>query len=740
MMNPVPVLYIANKFGATTETRGAVDNMTGEFFRAIRLNMGDGQIKQPYKEHVWTYSCISAKATAIKNVPFLIVKDAKDNQGRARAQMREIRAIPAKYRYQITAEELTKRGFDIIETGPAFDLFSNPNPIMTRAQLWESWIVLMDLFGAAFWILEGGNGAVSENQFPVEIWPCKPEEFEPKFDDAGNLIKWRRVPFGRRQEKIFDLWQVIWFHRYNPYEELTGLAPYEAVKKAASQDYKAQVFNEAFFDNSADPGGILKVKDFLDPEQSKSMLREWNDKHKGASKGEKTALLQGGAEYDRNPRTHVDMQFLDGRKWNRDETFAAFGTPKMMASIYEDLQLATAQVAEKNFWTNTIVPDLQYIEDLLNGRAMFGNSKIKDIRGAYCLFDLSNVQALRDDLGKKLASAQIACQIGATFNDVNEVLELGFPEYDWGDKWYRPFSLVSDDNASASPPQVGAGSPPAAPAAAPAEPPPEEMPMKSAAAIIVAKADDAQQWDQWIARVFGQEKRFQAKIKLYWYDLRTHQLQRLDEFTKALTRKMPIKEELDQILFNDAQWNEQLQKTAKPFIMQAAQSSLDHFAIEIGISPWQITDPRIASVLQEKVIKITGINTRFREQLRQSMIDGIDAGETVTELSQRVRNEFNFAATPSRTLTIARTETAQTASTVRNINMIGEGVKQQQWITAGDEHVRDSHVVFGGAGPQDIGFNFCSLVGEPGELLYPSDMAGPAGEVINCRCVATAVV
>jgi len=59
-----------------------------------------------------------------------------------------------------------------------------------------------------------------------------------------------------------------------------------------------------------------------------------------------------------------------------------------------------------------------------------------------------------------------------------------------------------------------------------------------------------------------------------------------------------------------------------------------------------------------------------------------------------------------------------------------EGVRKE-WLTSGDESVRESHVLFGSLGPQEMSYHYAP------NLLYPCDPNGEAEEIINCRCVIT---
>lgn len=55
----------------------------------------------------------------------------------------------------------------------------------------------------------------------------------------------------------------------------------------------------------------------------------------------------------------------------------------------------------------------------------------------------------------------------------------------------------------------------------------------------------------------------------------------------------------------------------------------------------------------------------------------------------------------------------------------------KQWVTRHDEHVRPTHAAAGG---QTVPIDEQFIVGGYG-LDYPGDRGGPAGEVINCRCI-----
>ena len=155
--------------------------------------------------------------------------------------------------------------------------------------------------------------------------------------------------------------------------------------------------------------------------------------------------------------------------------------------------------------------------------------------------------------------------------------------------------------------------------------------------------------------------------------------------------------------------------------------------VELGADPeiFTLVDTPAMAALENKLIKVVGINDTVREQLRDSLIEGIAQMETTAELMERVKQVYNFAQ--SRSLTIARTETGQAAGVARDAAMGQMQVVKHRWVTAGDEHVRTFH--------QDLN----GVVVERGQLFpngcrFPFDPSGPAKEIISCRCVAAPLV
>lgn len=88
---------------------------------------------------------------------------------------------------------------------------------------------------------------------------------------------------------------------------------------------------------------------------------------------------------------------------------------------------------------------------------------------------------------------------------------------------------------------------------------------------------------------------------------------------------------------------------------------------------------------------------------------------------------------------VLATESWGAVGTGRAGGLVQAGVDSIEWMTAMDERVRETHQVYGSAGPRRLGFNFAKLVGMGKRYLlrWPYDEeCTERGEIILCRCIA----
>jgi SPP1 gp7 family putative phage head morphogenesis protein len=242
----------------------------------------------------------------------------------------------------------------------------------------------------------------------------------------------------------------------------------------------------------------------------------------------------------------------------------------------------------------------------------------------------------------------------------------------------------------------------------------------------VRSFDGEAYWKAYLGLHTPLEEMVRRKISRYFYEQRKRQLRKLEEHSgKTVTRELAV----ESLLLDLDTENGLLKKVVWPLYLEIGQTAGQGLLVELGADPeiFTLVDTPAMAALENKLIKVVGINDTVREQLRDSLIEGIAKMETTAELMERVKQVYNFAQ--SRSLTIARTETGQAAGVARDAAMGQMQVVKHRWVTAGDEHVRVSHQEMNG------------MVVARGQLFpngcrFPCDPGGPAKEIISCRCVA----
>lgn len=400
---------IMSRIGYSKVEKGVVGPLAGDItlFKSLREMMNissPAQITQPYKQSVWVFACITKIIENMMRVPFVLRKDAGELEP------------------------------GIIDSGPLYELFQNPNPMMNLEELIRSTMGFYVFRGEAFWIMEGRNDVT---KLPTEIWTFDPLRFEPVHDkNTGWLLGWE---YKGKSKVGFSVNEIIQFKMFNPYDDVRGLAPYEAAKLSVEQNYQASVYNKVFFENGATVGGYISVPDELTDEAYNRLVKQFEDRHKGANKAHKIAVVEGGGKFTAAKLSQRDMDFNVGKQLTKQEILAAYGVNEVVLGDFANIKSYEGiKSAHKAFWEECLMPKILYFENTLWSRFF---SKIGQRRGkgrVWGQFDLANVGPLQQNYAEKIATAKDMFHMGWPINDINKRLELGMKEVPWGNEWWVP--------------------------------------------------------------------------------------------------------------------------------------------------------------------------------------------------------------------------------------------------------------------------------------------------------------
>jgi SPP1 gp7 family putative phage head morphogenesis protein len=135
----------------------------------------------------------------------------------------------------------------------------------------------------------------------------------------------------------------------------------------------------------------------------------------------------------------------------------------------------------------------------------------------------------------------------------------------------------------------------------------------------------------------------------------------------------------------------------------------------------------------EATNRLTGpVADSIWNDLRLKVSKAIESGMSTERLADEIRTMGEFSK--YRAETIARTEAngAYNIGNYQSAQALGDvGPVEKYWISTSDDRTRPTHVEADG---QIRAFADPFIVGGA-EMLYPHDPAGPASEIVNCRCV-----
>jgi HK97 family phage portal protein len=327
------------------------------------------QAAEIYRQSSWIYVAVSRIAEAAALVPLRVMR----LEGEKRVQ---------------------------VERHPLELLLDNPNPTMSRFELFEATLGYLELTGNAYWFLAGD--ALGR---PAQIWPLRPERMSivphPSNYVAGYIyeVDGLRIPL----EPI----EVIHFKRWHPANDYYGLSAIEAARLTIDTDRAMARWNKNTFgqDNGV-PAGIVNIKDFVSESDYERIKREWRNSYGGGQR--KTAFLRGGTvEWQEIGLSHTELDFLKGRLAHRDEILNIFGIPVGLLS--ENATEANAKVAERLFIERTLWPKLvrlaqrisqellpfyagDYVAEFEDIRPTDAQARLDEIRTAQTILSINEIR------------------------------------------------------------------------------------------------------------------------------------------------------------------------------------------------------------------------------------------------------------------------------------------------------------------------------------------------------------
>ena len=595
----------------------------------------------------------------------------------------------------------TKNGKDLTEIidHPLLELFDFVNKFHTGLEMMEQTQTYIDLVGEVFWL-------VIKDQLgtPAEIWILNPNKVKV-IPDKKLYIKGYIYKNGK-DEIPLSTDDIVHIKLPNPKNPFRGQSPLGSVSADIEAEKYSSQYNRTFFQNSAEPNGVIQFEGTLTDTQYERLRYQWNKQYQGSSNAHKVAILEGGASWQGNMITQRDMQFRELRVMNRDTIMGVYGMPKHILGIAEDVNRANAEASEYTFARWVLKPRLERIKAKLN-------EQLIPMYAQENLF-LDYDTPIPDDVTRNLAVADQGFKAGyITRNEARS--KVGLEPTEDGDMFMEPLSSVA-----------------------------QMMGQTQARTTKAQELDQKSEELRWKAFIEGQtpiENEFVNVLGKYF-----------DEQRNAVIKNIES-EITDENVFDENMWNEKLFEILKILIKKALLKGADNTKQEIEdrVNNGQRTikkdtDIRFTFVVDDESAEIVsyienqglkkakGINKITGNLITAELVDARNLGLGAKETAEKVRTVSGFAR--DRALKIARTETigALNFGSLQSSKQ-SEIVKSKKWLAALDERTRETHEEANG---QIVGLTEEFIVGFD-SMLTPCT-GNLAEENVNCRCTITEVL
>jgi HK97 family phage portal protein len=683
---------------------------------------------------------------------------------------------------------------EIVESGPVYDFLFNNDDLPWMDFITQT-VGYLAIHNQVYWITMDLEGIKPRQIIIAGRDTCRPVL------RRGVLVGYElKVAEGRRVPLFLeDVYPLIDF---NPYSRHQGIGPLDSAKLAISTSYQATLLNESTLANGARIGTILTVPAGvkLDQDQIDKMKAEFRSQYAGARKAGQVFLATGGVDVKPFTQTMADLQMLDLRRFDAASICAAFGVPTELVGLNPEAQYAHGP-AQQRFIQNTVAPMLSFISghltlgilkrfrfDKTAGvglnisktfcgsrlplrlRSCYRREKLKAIQSQaplFAWFDLSAHPALQELQRSTAESCLKFTQFGVPLNDLIEAHDLPYQTQAWGDDWWiamgqvpARFTLEAGIEGITGPSLPEGEEENPEPKADDGRRTKDDNP-SAISAVSAVKDDEPHRlrlWRSWVVTWIGIEKEYSTSLRVFFVRQQRILVKKLAQALSVSAgtitnsdgretrdeRRETNDDIIARVVFDLKAENGKLTVINHTYFGKASELGIRQALTEAAGLKGEDLNKRTAEVKLRPAIKrllqissrrITGVNKTTQDMVANQLKAGLEAGEGLSELTTRIKDVLG--SNRQRALGIARTQTSGAVSTGRHEGFRSSGIELKSWLSARDTHVRKSHLEaeskYAAGIPVD---SFFELTG--GRVMFPCDPSGPAGEIINCRCVELA--
>lgn len=689
-----------------------VQENQGNFYGSeFNIRATAGRIKSTYTREPWVFATGNLIARTLSTVPYVVK---------------------------------SKRTNEIIPNHPLLEKIALGSPIQDAYSM--NWSGYLDL------ILGGNYFQVFDKKFK-ECIHVPVEDVQLNYTADGKRIESITV-YDQNQftSSGVDIPYEQVIHRKfpNPFNRYYGLSLYVAASRPVILDRYMNEFNMAFYLRGATNAGVIETTEDIGRTRMERLIRTFEALYTGKRNWFRTIFIPKGGKWIKSGLTMAESQHLESLRENRLTILAVLGIPPAKVGITSDVNRATSDNQDKDFWENTVAPLAKFIAAGWNNSYLVTSIYKSEV---YIEPDFTEVKALAGDpeeIGKHITAVKDVLWIDEIRTDI-----LGYEPLPDG-KGERFVSEVS----GSSDPFAGLLS-----VANSSDDVLEELKAVEESAVGAAKeaaTAGQEKLESNLSKAYlkGFDKYIDALISLSIHalknnidvkqflsshieDLKTKYLDGTEKYLfEAVKRGFSLANSTTKaftnisIKFAHARKKLVLKDTIN---YRKKFNEVDQQAIDLLRD--QQADGQRTTLVARAIDNFLGFNDTRTSEILDIIADGFEKGDTADIIAGTLRSIYkeNYK---NQAFTIARTEilTAISQGLKWNHDVLGEvfSTVEKQWFHVGDvgsnPDARAEHYAFELEGAQKRGYKWGGI------MEYPRDPAGGAAETINCRCTLANII
>lgn len=247
---------------------------------------------------------------------------------------------------------------------PAFSpIFRRPNKYQTRQKFIEYWLISKLTHGNTYVLkVRDAQGRV------IQMHVLDPQKVTPLISESGDIFYRLRqddlttvtkdIDAVPASEILHDTMECL-FH------PLVGVAPLYAAGLATTQGLAMQKSSAKFFQNNAQPGGILTAPGHIKDETAERIKTSWASLYTGDNAG-KTAVLGDGLKYEPLAVNASDSDMIAQMKWSDEKICSVYKVPPYKVHVGDMPSFQQSEALDRKYYSDCLQRLIESIESLLD--------------------------------------------------------------------------------------------------------------------------------------------------------------------------------------------------------------------------------------------------------------------------------------------------------------------------------------------------------------------------------------